>query len=150
MIDTSNGRIEINLAQLDPIMLGALLKRFLSNLPDPILTGTLFKMFIVASHVKNAAIRKRLMHLTLCMLPKVNRDVVEIVFVFLAWLSEYAHVDVKAGNGMDLSNIAKVMAPTLIRPTHRQARMNEVGSMNKAVLCLLEDQHILNGQSLRP
>ncbi|KAL8276595.1 hypothetical protein RQP46_011018 [Phenoliferia psychrophenolica] len=73
-----------------------------------------------------------------------NRDVFEVVFLFLDWVSTFAHIDVKIGNGMDLSNIAKVMAPTLLHPSHRDPHPTEVPAMIAATLQLLEDQHILH------
>lgn len=78
------------------------------------------------------------------MMPKVHRDVLEVVLLFLVWLSKYAHVDVRIGNRMDLTNIAQVMAPTLLRPSHRDPKPVELPHMIAAVLALLEDQHILH------
>lgn len=31
----------------------------------------------------------------------------EVVFLFLDWLSSFAHINLKVGNQMDLSNIAR-------------------------------------------
>lgn len=36
------------------------------------------------------------------------------------------------------------MAPTLLRPSHRDAKSSEIVPMIDAVLCLLEDQHVLH------
>ncbi|GAA5856518.1 hypothetical protein JCM8547_008782 [Rhodosporidiobolus lusitaniae] len=134
----------IDLAALDPITLADIFKRFLAALPHPILTGHLFKLFIACSHIHHPNLRRRSMHLVICMMPKVNRDVLEVVFLFLDWLSQHAHVDLEYGNQMDLSNIARVMAPTLLRPGHRDPKPVEVSSMIAAVLNLLEDQHVLH------
>ena len=81
------------------------------------------------------------------LMPKTNRDVLEVVFLFLDWLSKFAHISIKDGNLMDLSSIATVMAPTLLRPHNRDARQEEVPAMITSVLNLLEDQKILHGQS---
>lgn len=61
----------IDLAALDPITLASIFKRFLAMLPDPVLTGHLFHLFIATSHIKNVWVRKRAMHLVICMMPKV-------------------------------------------------------------------------------
>lgn len=45
------------------------------------------------------------------LVPIQNRDVFEVVFLFLDWLSTYAHININIGNGMDLSNIAKGAPP---------------------------------------
>ncbi|GAA6005458.1 hypothetical protein JCM10207_002988 [Rhodosporidiobolus poonsookiae] len=134
----------VDLAAVDPITLADIFKRFLAALPDPILTGHLFKLFIACSHIHHVGLRRRAMHLVICLMPKVNRDVMEVVFLFLDWLSVHGHVDVKVGNEMVLSNIAKLMAPTLLRPHHRAPKPVELDSMIAAVLQLLEDQHVLH------
>lgn len=36
-----------------------------------------------------------------------NRDVMEVVFLFLDWLSTFAHITIKDGNQMDLTSMAK-------------------------------------------
>ncbi|GAA5984797.1 hypothetical protein JCM11641_002743 [Rhodosporidiobolus odoratus] len=144
-LDSSGGNdTVIDLAKLDPVTIADLFKRFLASLPDPVLTSSLFKLFIACSHISHVGLRKRAMHLVICLMPKVNRDVMEVVFLFLDWLSTYAHIDVKDGNRMDLSAISRVMAPTLLRPHHRDAKPEEVPSMISSVLMLLEDQHVLH------
>ncbi|GJN87747.1 hypothetical protein Rhopal_000702-T1 [Rhodotorula paludigena] len=136
-LDHSGGNDSvIDLAALDPVTLADLMKKFLSALPHPVLTGHLFSLFIACSHIKNVNLRRRAMHL--------NRDVFEVIGVFLLWLSQFAHIDVKVGNQMDLSNIAIVMAPVLLHPCHRAPHPHEVPSMISALLSLLEDQSILH------
>ncbi|GAA5861899.1 hypothetical protein JCM1840_006868 [Sporobolomyces johnsonii] len=134
----------IDLAALDPVTLADLFKRFLAALPDPVLTGHLFALFIATSHIKHPGLRKRAMHLVICLMPKVNRDVMEVIFLFLDWLSTYAHINVKDGNQMELTSIAKIMAPTLLRPHKRDPKPVEVPAMITAILNLLEDQHVLH------
>ncbi|GAA5823699.1 hypothetical protein JCM3770_006682 [Rhodotorula araucariae] len=144
-LDNSGGDdTVIDLAALDPVTLADLMKRFLSALPHPVLTGHLFDLFIACSHIKNVGLRRRAMHLVICLMPRVNRDVFEVIGVFLNWLSQFAHITVEVGNQMDLTNIATVMAPTLLRPAHRDAHPTEYPSMIAAVLSLLEEQHILH------
>ncbi|KWU41693.1 hypothetical protein RHOSPDRAFT_36750 [Rhodotorula sp. JG-1b] len=144
-LDTSGGNdTVIDLAALDPVTLADLFKQFLGALPDPLMTSHLFKLFIACSHISHVGIRRRCMHLVVCMMPKTNRDVLEVVFLFLEWLSRFAHITIKDGNRMDLTNIATVMAPTLLRPGHRDPKPVEIRPMIAAVLSLLEDQHILH------
>lgn len=107
----------------------------------------------------------------------------EVIFLFLDWLSTFAHITVKDGNQMELTSMAKgeqppifrvllssttqpplfplnslynypdhvttsiVMAPTLMRPYGRDAKVEELPAMIAAVFNLLEDQHIYHGES---
>ncbi|BGP45171.1 hypothetical protein JCM10450v2_000988 [Rhodotorula kratochvilovae] len=144
-LDHSGGNdTVIDLAALDPVTLADLVKRFLAALPHPVLTGHLFDLFIACSHIKNVGLRRRAMHLVICLMPRVNRDVFEVIGVFLNWLSQFAHITIKDGNLMDLTNIATVMAPTLLHPAHRDPKPAEYPSMIAAVLSLLEEQHVLH------
>lgn len=58
--------------------------------------------------------RKRVLHLTLCMMPKANRDTLEVLLHFLKWAATFAQVDGKIGSKMDLTNLATVMAPNIL------------------------------------
>lgn len=49
------------------------------------------------------------------LLPKGNRDTVEVLFVFLKWVASFAHVDEVTGNKMDLHNLATVISPNIFR-----------------------------------
>lgn len=63
----------------------------------------------------NEVEKKRLLHLVTCLLPKGNRDTVEVLFVFLKWVASFAHVDEETGNRMDLHNLATVISPNIFR-----------------------------------
>ena len=55
----------------------------------------------------------RALHLTCCLLPKVNRDSMEVVFSFLYWVASF-YVDDETGTKMDLHNIATVITPNVL------------------------------------
>src|SRR5271155_1783302 len=58
--------------------------------------------------------RGRALHLTCCLLPKCNRDTMEVVFTFLDWVASFSHVDEDTGSKMDLHNIATVITPNVL------------------------------------
>lgn len=64
--------------------------------------------------LESEAERKRVLHLALCMMPKVNRDTVEVLLHFLRWTATFAHVDGKMGSMMDLTNLATVITPNIL------------------------------------
>lgn len=49
------------------------------------------------------------------LLPKGNRDTVEVLFTFLKWVASFSHVDEETGNKMDLHNLATVISPNIFR-----------------------------------
>lgn len=59
----------------------------------------------------------RCLHLVMLLLPKGNRDTIEVLFVFLKWVASFSHVDEETGNRMDLHNLATVISPNIFRNT---------------------------------
>jgi hypothetical protein len=41
--------------------------------------------------------RRRVLHLTCCLLPKSHRDSLEVLFSFLNWVASFSHVDEESG-----------------------------------------------------
>ncbi|KAI8581312.1 hypothetical protein K450DRAFT_232442 [Umbelopsis ramanniana AG] len=105
---------EAMLADENPIQVAALLKKFLREMPEPLLTFKLHRLIIFSQKLESEAERRRVLHLALCMMPKVNRDTVEVLLHFLRWTATFAHVDGKMGSMMDLTNLATVIAPNVL------------------------------------
>ncbi|XP_071442009.1 rho GTPase-activating protein conundrum-like isoform X2 [Hetaerina americana] len=94
--------------------LSALLKRFMRDLPEPLLTLDLVETFY-RCHVlpeKNGERAKALNALAL-MLPPANRDSLRVILSFLERVSNH-----EASNRMSTHNVAMVMAPNLFPPRH--------------------------------
>lgn len=116
----------INLLDDHPVQLAALLKKFLRELPDPLFTSRLYELFVHTQNIEDAAERHRLVALVVMLLPRNNRDAVEVLFVFLRWVATFAYIEDEAGSRMDMANLATVMAPSLLHsrmaePTHSEA-----------------------------
>ncbi|OCB86376.1 RhoGAP-domain-containing protein [Sanghuangporus baumii] len=105
----------VDLTQDNPVQLAALLKKFLKSLPEPLMTYKLYRLFMAAENLPNEVERKRCLHLVMLLLPKGNRDTVEVLFTFLKWVASFSHVDEETGNKMDLHNLATVISPNIFR-----------------------------------
>ncbi|KAG0177687.1 hypothetical protein DFQ29_004521 [Apophysomyces sp. BC1021] len=92
-----------------PIQLAALLKRFLRELPEPLLTFNLHDLFVMCARIEDRMLSKQLLHFTCCMLPKPHRDTMQLVFLFLKHVASYSST-----NRMDISNLATVIAPSVL------------------------------------
>jgi hypothetical protein len=66
------------------------------------------------TEIENEFERRRLLHLICCLLPKVNRDTMEVLFTFLNWVSSFHTVDEETGSKMDIHNLATVIAPNIL------------------------------------
>ncbi|KAG0181800.1 hypothetical protein DFQ29_007028 [Apophysomyces sp. BC1021] len=123
-----------------PVQIAALTKKFLRELPDPLLTFKLHKLFIVAQKLESEADRKRVTHLACCLLPKPNRDTMEVIFLFMKWVATFAHIDEESGSKMDLLNLATVLAPNILYSKGKDPAKDESFAAIEAVHLLLKYQ----------
>lgn len=106
---------EVDFLKEGPVQVGALMKRFLRDMPDPLLTSKLHRLFITSQKIGDEEKRRRVLHLTCCLLPKYHRDSFEVLASFLVWFSSFAQVDEESGSKMDLHNVATVIAPNILK-----------------------------------
>ncbi|KAJ1306698.1 hypothetical protein OPQ81_007690 [Rhizoctonia solani] len=131
----------VDFAQENPVQLAALLKKFLREMPDPLLTYRLYKVWLAVQGVNASDKEKtRMLHLVTLLLPKAHRDTLEALFVFLKWVSLFSHVDEETGSKMDLVNLATVITPSILYSKGREAAREESFMAIGVVTRLLEDQ----------
>jgi len=130
----------VNFSDDNAVQLAALLKKFLRDLPDPLLTFKLYHLFIASQRVENEAARRKTLHLICCLLPKAHRDTMEVLFVFLKWVASFSHVDEETGSKMDLQNLATVITPNILYARSKDPTRDESFLAIRAVHELLEYQ----------
>ncbi|KAF4635516.1 hypothetical protein G7Y89_g2572 [Cudoniella acicularis] len=96
------------------VQIAALLKKYLRELPDPLLTFKLHRLFIASQKIADEDKRRRILHLTCCLLPKAHRDCLEILCSFFNWVASFHQVDEESGSKMDTHNLATVIAPNIL------------------------------------
>ncbi|XP_077385569.1 rac GTPase-activating protein 1-like [Festucalex cinctus] len=84
------------------------LKDFLRNLPEPILTFRLNKTFMEAAEIQDDGNSLALLYHAISDLPHPNRDTLACIMIHLLKVSK--SVDTK----MDVTNLARVFGPTLV------------------------------------
>ena len=104
----------VALSQQTVVQVAALLKRYLRDLPDPLMTHKLYRLWMAAAKINDETMRRRCLHLTCCLLPKCHRDCLEVLFFFLKWAGSFHQVDDESGSKMDIRNIATVIAPNIL------------------------------------
>lgn len=113
-----------DLTRENPVQIAALLKKFLREMPDPLLTFRLHKLFVTSQKVDEDK-RNHVLHFTCCLLPKAHRDSMEVLFAFLKWVSSFAHIDDESGSKMDSHNLATVMAPNILYTNAKNANVDD-------------------------
>ncbi|KAG1746642.1 uncharacterized protein EDB91DRAFT_1236079 [Suillus paluster] len=130
----------VDLTQDNPVQLAALLKKFLRELPEPLMTFKLHRLLIASQSLSTEAERRRCLHLVSLLLPKSHRDTMEVLFVFLKWVASFAHMDESTGSKMDLLNLATVICPSILYSRGRDAVRDESFGAIRVVTSLLENQ----------
>lgn len=109
-----DGCDNVNLSGQSVVQVAALLKRYLRDLPDPLMTHKLYRLWLVAAKISDEDRRRQCLHLTCCLLPKCHRDSLEILFCFLKWAGSFHQVDDESGSKMDIRNLATVITPNIL------------------------------------
>ncbi|KAJ3036137.1 hypothetical protein HDV00_003049 [Rhizophlyctis rosea] len=135
----------IDLSGDNPIQVAALLKKFLRDMPEPLLTFKLHRLFITSQKLPEEPQRKKVLHYVCCLLPKPNLDVLSVLAWFLRVVSEHsgsgAHTD--DGNKMDLDNLATVITPNILYSKSKNPADDESVLAIEAVRMLLRYQNEL-------
>lgn len=151
----------VDLTTDNPVQLAALLKKFLRELPDPLMTFKLYRLLTatqcmlwflfppalrvdIISALDGPEKRRQLRFVSM-LLPKSHRDTLEVIFVFLKFVASFAHMgeghpDEETGSKMDLGNLAIVIAPSILYSQGRDAvRDDQFGAID-VITELLEEQ----------
>ncbi|KAN0134788.1 hypothetical protein V8E53_007573 [Lactarius tabidus] len=97
-----------------PEDIASLLKHFLCELPDPLMTFKLQGLFIAVTSLPDDKERKRLLHMLTLILPKCHRDTLEVLLVFLKRVSSSATARDDTATDSYLSNLAGVIGPSVL------------------------------------
>jgi hypothetical protein len=104
----------VDFSKENVVQVAALLKKYLRELPDPLLTFKLHRLWIASQKIADEDKRRRVLHLTCCLLPKAHRDCLEILCSFFNWVASFHQVDEESGSKMDTHNLATVIAPNIL------------------------------------
>jgi hypothetical protein len=148
----------VDLSSDNPVQLAALLKKFLRDLPDPLMTFKLHRLYIASQSTSAYLLsnpiypdesfaglaqqedRRRMLHMVSLLLPRAHRDTMEVIFVFLKWVASFSHLDSETGSKMDLGNLATVICPSILYSRGRDAVRDESFGAIRVVTSLLENQ----------
>ncbi|KAI9482517.1 hypothetical protein BDB00DRAFT_857660 [Zychaea mexicana] len=122
MVDKGHDYTQLLYHDSSAIQLAALLKRFVRDLPEPLLTFKLHKLFLTSLQMPTEAEAKTVLYFACCMLPKPNRDVMQLLFLFLNHVASlHEH------NKMDIHNIARIFSPSVLyaSPVQQQQQQQQ-------------------------
>ncbi|KAI8900697.1 hypothetical protein BC833DRAFT_656075 [Globomyces pollinis-pini] len=131
--------LHIDLRQENAIQIAALMKKFLRDLPEPLLTTQLYDVFLCIPKV-DVQDRETVLHLILCLLPKPNIDLLCVLVRFFAEVASYSGdpADPSGGNKMHLENLATVIAPNILY--NKNSTADQSGAVIEIVKMILKLQ----------
>ncbi|PGH14664.1 hypothetical protein AJ80_05845 [Polytolypa hystricis UAMH7299] len=136
VVDTKYEQADLN--KENPVQVAALLKKFLREMPDPLLTFKLHRLFIATQTIPDPEKKQRILHLACCLLPKSHRDTMEVLFSFLNWAASFSHIDEESGSKMDVHNLATVMTPNILYESNKVPGVDDSFQAIEAVTALIE------------
>ena len=143
MAEQIDANQSLDLSRENPVQIAALLKKFLREMPDPLLTFRLHKLFVTSQKIDEDK-RTQVLHLTCCLLPKAHRDTMEVLFAFLKWVSSFAHIDEESGSKMDSHNLATVMAPNILYTNAKSPTVDDSFLAIEAINQLIKSNEIFS------
>lgn len=150
-LDGKHGKPDIilqkmKLSEETPIQLAAILKKFLRDLPIPLMTYKLYDVFILSQKIgknensedKKFQRRDKLLKIAYAMLPKANRDLTEVLLSFLAWVATFAYLEsttgeADGGSKMDTHNLATVLTPNILYESMTPTKPTSISMINQKV-----------------
>ncbi|KNC20685.1 hypothetical protein FF38_07036 [Lucilia cuprina] len=109
-----------------PHNVATLLKEFLRDLPEPLLSNGLYNAFLETQKIRNRRLQLEALSHLVKLLPPAHRDTLYVLLKFLAKVAACSddicdndgtvHL---TGNKMDSNNLATVFAPNILRSTEK-------------------------------
>lgn len=104
----------VDLKKDTPVQIAALLKKFLRELPDPLIPFRMRRLFMAISSIHSVQGRIEGFRHAIILMPQANRDVLNVLMTFLGWVATFSYIDEQTGSKMDTNNLATVIAPNII------------------------------------
>eukprot|EP00127_Corallochytrium_limacisporum_P002898 Clim_evm77s142 gene=Clim_evmTU77s142 len=127
-----------DLSQVDIHVVTGTLKRYLRELPEPLLSHVLYKDFLNVARIENPVARVGPMYQLINRLPRENRITLNVLMLHLHRLSEK-----NAVNKMTPRNLAKALAPVLMHAkVGYHANTEDATLQNRVIETLIEQMPI--------
>ncbi|KAK6055984.1 RhoGAP domain protein [Cooperia oncophora] len=138
VIETAPDFDSVSLEDVQVHVLTTLVKAFLREMPEPLITFDLYENFLNVSEVDDLIERGRCLAVMIDLLPKTNRGLLDRLMFHLA---RVAHQE--AVNKMGPSNLALIFGPCILRRqdnVHAQEQLNDVSRQAICVQTLIEEK----------
>lgn len=102
------------------------MKKFIRELPQPILSTDLYELWIKAAKIDLEDEKQRVILLIYSLLPTYNRNLLEALLSFLHWTSSFSYIENEMGSKMDIHNLSTVITPNILYLRHKEISNDNV------------------------
>ncbi|KJE90563.1 hypothetical protein CAOG_01863 [Capsaspora owczarzaki ATCC 30864] len=141
--EASRGDVDLyELEAVHPNDVAAILKQFLRELPEPLLTEKFSDTFIATQALRDKQLRIESLQLLMLLLPNSHTAVLRLILPFLAHVATFSET-----NKMNTSNLALIFAPNVFRaqkPKEHLGKERELQVATAAAFrCMIENHEQL-------
>ncbi|KAJ2461685.1 Rho-type GTPase activating protein Rga1 [Coemansia sp. RSA 2424] len=104
----------VDLKKDTPVQIAALLKKFLRELPDPLIPFRMRRLILAIAALQAPRERMDAFRYAAILMPQANRDMLNVLMTFLNWVATFCHVDEQTGSKMDIFNLSTVITPNIL------------------------------------
>ncbi|KAJ2480661.1 Rho-type GTPase activating protein Rga1 [Coemansia sp. RSA 2131] len=104
----------VDLKKDTPVQIAALLKKFLRELPDPLIPFRMRRLILAIAALPSVRDRMDAFRHATILMPQANRDMLNVLMTFLNWVATFSHVNEQSGSKMDILNLATVITPNIL------------------------------------
>ncbi|PVV05343.1 hypothetical protein BB560_000140 [Smittium megazygosporum] len=135
------GDQSIDLAQDNSVQVAALLKKFLREIPDPLIPFKMFGTFLEIAKIKNPSMLIEALRCVILLLPQPNRDVLNVLLTFLQSAAAFSDLEEGHGSRMNTKNLGTVIAPNILYPDVKESAKDELhwSSVNYIITFIIEN-----------
>ncbi|KAJ2744598.1 Rho-type GTPase activating protein Rga1 [Coemansia sp. BCRC 34301] len=104
----------VDLKKDTPVQIAALLKKFLRELPDPLIPFRMRRLILAIAALQAPRERLDAFRYAAILMPQANRDMLNVLMTFLNWVATFCHVSEQTGSKMDILNLSTVITPNIL------------------------------------
>ncbi|KAJ1740755.1 Rho-type GTPase activating protein Rga1 [Coemansia sp. RSA 989] len=138
----------VDLKKDTPVQIAALLKKFLRELPDPLIPFRMRRLFLAIAAIQNQRDRIEAYRYAIVLMPQGNRDMLNVLMTFLNWVATFSHVNEQSGSKMDALNLATVITPNILYADVKEPTRGDRDDTFSYMACNVIQQFMEAGDTL--
>ncbi|KAJ2911236.1 Rho-type GTPase activating protein Rga1 [Coemansia aciculifera] len=138
----------VDLKKETPVQIAALLKKFLRELPDPLIPFRMRRLILAIAALPAPRERMDAFCYATILMPQANRDMLNVLMTFLSWVATFCHIDEQTGSKMDVFNLSTVITPNILYADVKEPTRGDRDDTFSYEACSVMQQFMEAGEQL--